>query len=329
MRRQRQAGFIRGIVSVVLLVAAIWVALHRQAVLDQFVVWRYTPTSAVSAIVKRAAFSPSGTFVFYASQPSLEGKTPFTSHCSRQEQGSVILGCYKAQRIYVYNVTDARLDGVHEVTAAHEMLHAAYERLSDDERQKVNALIEKEMAHNTDKRLKARLKLYEKTEPGQRDNELHSILGTESAHLGSELEAYYQRYFTNRSAVTSLFAKYEGVFRQLETQQNALVAELNSMGAEIKRRTTAYNLAITRLNADITAFNARASRQGGFTDEAAFAAARAELVQQQQALEAQRADLNRRIALYNSKRTELESLNLRAKELQNSLDSTPSLVPQL
>ncbi len=48
---------------------------------------------------------------------------------------NAILGCYNpsSRDIYIYNVTNSELDGVKEVTAAHEMLHAAWERLSESE----------------------------------------------------------------------------------------------------------------------------------------------------------------------------------------------------
>jgi len=324
-----QRGFVRTIVSIVLLLIAVWVFLNRQFVFDQLVVWQYRPTAPVEQVAARAQFSDAGKFLFYASQPDLSNQASFNQHCKSQEEESVILGCYSAQRIYVYNVTDARLDGVKEVTAAHEMLHAAYERLSKEERQKIDSLLEAEMTHNTNKRLKERLKIYERTEPGQRDNELHSILGTETAKLSSELEAYYKKYFTKRSAVVALFNKYEAIFRDLEDQQTRLVSQLEAMAKELKQRTSVYNAGITSLNNDIEVFNQKADTEGGFNSQGEFIAARAALLSRQAALETERTSLRARIAQYNAKRKVLESLNLRAKELHNSLDSTPAPVPAL
>jgi hypothetical protein len=325
----RRASVIRGILSLILLGAAAWVFFHRQQVLDQLVVWQYKPPASVASLATRAQFSDSGKYLFYASQPNLSDKDHFNKHCDSHEAESVVLGCYVAQRIYIYNVTDKRLDGVKEVTAAHEMLHAAYERLSGDERKRVNGLVEKEVARNPDKKLTARLKTYERTEPGERDNELHSILGTERGRLGSELEAYYAQYFKSRSAVARLFTKYEDMFRQLETQQNTLVKELNAIAKELKTRSGAYNKEIAKLNAAIDTFNARADTSGGFTTEADFKAARNKLVDEQHDLENKRTSLNKRIAEYNTKRTKLESLNLHAKDLQSSLNSKPAPVPAL
>ena len=52
-----------------------------------------------------------------------------------------MLGCYILNKgIYVYDITDDRLAGVRQVTTAHEMLHAAYDRLSVKERAQVDAM---------------------------------------------------------------------------------------------------------------------------------------------------------------------------------------------
>lgn len=325
----RRAVLARWLLSFVLIGVAGWVFLNRQLVYDQLVVWQYKPSDAILSIVDRAQLTEKAKFSFYASQPSLSDRAEFNAHCESQEKQSVILGCYVRQQIYVYNVTDSRLDGIREVTAAHEMLHAAYERLSQDEKTRVNALIEAEMAKKHDKKLQERLALYAKTEPGERDNELHSILGTEAASLGPALEQYYSQYFIHRSVITGLAAKYEGVFKSLESQQNSLVAELTALAQEVRSDIATYNAAITSLNSDIESFNARASTTGGFSSQSEFAAVRNELVVRQQALEAERTSINAKIALYEQKRAQLEALNLQAKDLQNSIDSRLSPVPSI
>ena len=43
------------------------------------------------------------------------------------------------------------------------------------------------------------------SEPGQRLNELHSLLGTEVAHLSPALERYSHRYFHDRQGIVSAF----------------------------------------------------------------------------------------------------------------------------
>ncbi len=86
------------------------------------------------------------------------------------------------------------------VTAAHEMLHAAYAELAPGQRRRVDQLLDQAFEASADQRLRDTLAEYADAEPGQRHNELHSILPTEVAELSPPLERYYQRYFEDRGA---------------------------------------------------------------------------------------------------------------------------------
>src|SRR6185295_11567695 len=92
--------------------------------------------------------------LFYVYHPVLEDKQAFNSHCTDSEK-TIVLGCYISRTgIYLYDVTDSRLNGVEQVTAAHETLHAAYERLSSSERKRVDGLTAQAFAQVTDQRIK-------------------------------------------------------------------------------------------------------------------------------------------------------------------------------
>jgi hypothetical protein len=54
-----------------------------------------------------------------------------------------------------------------------------------------------------DENLQKRLEGYAKTEPGQQNNELNSIFGTEYSKLTPELETYYAQYFKNRGMIVA------------------------------------------------------------------------------------------------------------------------------
>lgn len=77
---------------------------------------------------------------------------------------------------------------------------------------------------------------YDRAQPGSRSNELHSILGTEHADLGSEPEAHYARFFSDRSRVVVLHTKYNQRFIDLEQQVTALQAKLKQQRAVIEQR---------------------------------------------------------------------------------------------
>lgn len=270
-----------------------------------------------------------GEFLFYASQPSLEGTQMFNEKCARIEQSSAILGCYNGQYIYIYDVKNEKLDGIREVTAAHEMLHAAYLRMSDNERAKVDRLVEAEYTKlSGNQEFAERMAFYARTEPGERDNELHSIIGTEVALIDPELEQHYTAYFTDRSKVVALHTQYASIFYELQARGKELSAELERLADQIEAASGAYNQATVALNNDIQSFNERAN-SGAFSSQAQFNAERASLVARVEGLEAQRAAINSDRARYNDLREELVAIASESEALNRSIDSSLAPAPSL
>lgn len=326
-RPQRSRGFLRLGLSIVLFLAAIWLFLHRQMVIDQVAYWQYRPTAQIAALADRASMSNEGRYYFYVSFPEIQDRDHFNTSCNTTHtQETVVLGCYTGRHIYVFNVEDPKLDGIKEVTAAHEMLHAAYERLDASERNHIDALLDKTAKATTDENLKTLLSAYDKSEPGERLNELHSILGTQVHNLDPELEAYYKQYFSNRGALVDLSDKYESVFNSLKAQQQQLANELEQLAQDITAGSSDYNQSIAQLNSDIASFNDRASN-GGFSSQAQFNSERDNLVSRQDGLKAERSELNAKITQYNQKRQALEAINSQADALNRSINSNLSPVP--
>jgi hypothetical protein len=326
--RPRRNNLFRLGASLTLLAAALLVFLYRQFLIDSYNAWTYHPSTEVASISKKAKLTDTGRFYLYASKPEINDRSSFNQHCVSKGEKTALLGCYAVGRIYVFDVTDSRLDGIKEVTAAHEMLHAAYERLSDDERARIDRLVEAELASINDTRIKELVELYDTTEPGERANELHSILGTEVATLDPQLEQYYTQYFLDRQVLVRLSAKYESFFSQINDEQNALVDELNSLAARITDESKNYNDNTNRLNADISSFNQRANN-GGFASQDEFNAKRQDLLSRQAALQSERTTLNSMIAEYNQKRAKLETLNGQAEELNRNINSQLTPVPSI
>ena len=111
---------------------AAWMVINRQAVVDWWRLSQYKPSAAVKQLADNDTMIGRGRDLFYISDPQIQDSAAFNKACKNEGEKTIVLGCYKLQDIYLYNVTDARFNGVKEVTAAHEMLHAAYERLSGD-----------------------------------------------------------------------------------------------------------------------------------------------------------------------------------------------------
>ncbi len=319
-KTNRKSSIVAFVVSGVLIFAAAWVLLNRQFVLDQASVWSFTPSAEVEAIDKRVGFTDKGTFIFYATQPAIASQANFNKECPRQETGSPILGCYTGgDRIYVYDITNEQLTGMEEVTAAHEMLHAAWFRTSGDEKEKLTTELKTAYGKINDPSLKERMDYYERTEPGEFVNELHSILGTEVASLGEPLESYYSKYF-DRSAVLKLHDQYSGVYKQLYTRADELYAQMDTLSASIQSRSTAYESNVAQLSADIDSFNTRADN-GSFTTQSQFNAERNSLVRRTNSLDVERDAINASIDAYNVLYNEYQELAKQIEVLNDSIDS--------
>lgn len=317
------------IVACLLVGATIFITLNRQFVLDTVHFWTYQPTVEIEAITQQSGFTDTGKFLFYATRPQVQSGNEFNSNCDRKEQGTAILGCYVNDRIYLFNVTDERLEGIKEVTAVHEMLHVAYERLSDDEKVRINKLIEAEYeAMRADSDLAERMAFYARTEPGERDNELHSIVGTERQTIHPELEKHYRKYVNNRSKVVKLFNSYNTLFLQLENEAKTLSKKLDSLAKEIESDMAKYNAAIEELNADISDFNKRAEA-GEFTSLVAFNRERDALQRRVNEINTMRNTINNKIEQYELTRAKYNDIVTESHTLYESIDSTLAPAPSV
>lgn len=327
--RSAAGHIVRATLAVVFAALAVWLYLNQQYVFDRVSAWQYQPTSEVQTIVERSGVNDKGRFLMYAGHISIDDAQRFNQECGRIEQNAATLGCYSANQIFVYNITDPRLNGIKEVTAAHEMLHAAYQRLSSSDRQHVDQLVEAEYAKlKDDQNFATRMAIYAKAEPTERDNELHSIIGTEVADISPELEKYYTAYFTDRHKVTTLHEQYQAVFDQVAAQSAALSSQINTLADKIDAESATYNTSVKQLNADIAQFNNRAA-SGGFSSQQDFNVARSALVKRANQISAQRTTINNDIATYQELYKQLQSVASQSEALNRSIDSSLAPAPQI
>lgn len=202
------------VVTAAFALGAVWMLTHQQRVIDQFAVWQYEPDIAIAGYADRAGLTDEGRFLFYASRPEVQPEDEFDRTCAAGGEGFGVLGCYvpSERRIYLYDVTDDRLDGLEEVVATHELLHAVWDRMTQQERDALGPLLEAEAAELADDdSFAATMEFYAQSEPGERLNELHSMLGTEVAELSPALEAHYGRYIGDRPAVIAMHERSSAV----------------------------------------------------------------------------------------------------------------------
>lgn len=309
--------------TLAMVAAGVWVFTNRQLVLDQVRVWQYRPSSAVERLATRSTMTDSGKFYFYTAWPQLENAESFNQDCRRVEKASPIVGCYVSgkETIHIYDVTDPELDGIKEVTAAHEMLHVVWSRLSEQRRAELTKLLEAAYQRLADDKFAKRMAYYERAQPGSRANELHSILGTEFAEIGGELEDYYRTYFADRATLVKLHTQYNEKFTAAEAESERLAASLATRKAEIEQLTAVYMASVGQFNRKVNSFNSRAEN-GGFTSREQFVAERSSLVNESSRLKAQQQNIEAKAAAYNADVDKLNVLGERIDRLNQSLDST-------
>lgn len=250
MKNSFGKSFIKFVLVVVLVTGVAWVIVNRQAVIDWARLVTYTPNAEVKALADNTQLEQRARDLFYASDPQVQDSAPFNASCSSNEQ-TIVLGCYKAQRIYLFNIKDERFNGIKEVTAAHEMLHAAYERMDETTRRKVDAMLQPLVENMKDPRLLELVELYNRTEPGELYNEMHSILGTEAAELTPELETYYKQYFKDRSVVVRYAGQYQAIF----TESKNKIEEYDRQLSDLKPQIDQNNGTLQRMQGELESQN--------------------------------------------------------------------------
>lgn len=300
------------VVLLVLLGVMLFAWVNRQDIYDWSRLRRYDPPDEIAQLAFDTTMSNEARRLFYIYHPELNDREAFSHNCSGFGEQTIVLGCYVSMKgIYLFDVDDQRLEGVEQVTAAHEMLHVAYERLSQRERGKVDKMTAEAFKSVTDERIKRTVENYRQRDPSVVPNELHSILATEVRNLTPDLENYYRRYFTNRLAVVGFSEDYEGVLTARRNKATTLELQISSLKTDIEQ-----------LEQSLTA------------EREALRADRAEVDSQQEA-----AAYNQRVASYNN---DVQTLNaqinkynrlveeyrdiaLETKELYQALDSRPML----
>lgn len=226
---------------------------YRQDLIDYYRLHGYVAPASIVQLSTETTMTPLAQRVFYVNHPQLKDKVAFANSCpNRGGEKTIILGCYHGNQngVYLLQVVDKRLNGVIQVTAAHETLHAFYDRLSSSERSHVDAML-LDYYHNglKDQRIKDTIDGYRQSEPKDLVNEMHSIFGTEVATLPHDLETYYQHYFKDRSKVIAYAEQYQGEF----SSRQAAIKQDDQQLSDLKHKFNALEASLAQEQTQITA----------------------------------------------------------------------------
>ena len=232
MNNQPKAVSGRLIFELVVAGVLLLVAANYQTLVDQYWLIYYHPSAQMAQIEDEIGLTSQAKAVFASARPQIDDKSDFNRDCATTPD-ELELGCFFHGRIYVLEIDNSSLAPEMEVVTAHELLHAEWARYSSGEQQTLTTELEAEYKVVATSDLAQRMQAYAKSEPGQRDNELHSILGTEFPNLSPALEAHYSEYFTDRAAIAQAHAEYENVFNSRRDELTQELAQINSEKATL------------------------------------------------------------------------------------------------
>lgn len=210
---------------ILVLTFVIWSVFNATALRDWIILETYTPPKIISELAETDTMTGYAKELFYVNEPRLLNKTEFSRNCPQDSGESYVIGCYHSgdTGIYLLEVKQPQLNGIIPVTAAYEMLHAGYARLSTSSRNKIDQIMQQFYAsHNLGSQIEEQMASYAKTEPGERYDEMYSVLATEIAVLPSALNTQYAVYFSNRAKIVAM---YEGYQAALNTRLQALESD--------------------------------------------------------------------------------------------------------
>ena len=278
------------------LAVAVTVLLNQQWITDFVRGMGYQPSGQMGRIMDSLDLTGRGEFLFKASRPELSSQDEFNAICrTAMDEEMAVLGCYTNDNIYVYNIESAELDGIRELTTAHELLHAVWARMGEGDRSALRSALSQALEKNRNI-LGEELDVYD---AGQKQEELFVRAGTEVADLPAELEKVYGEVFTDQDKVVGFYNKYIGVFRAMEKEMDELAEQMKEIQAQIDSLSSDYESRVNVLSGEIDVFNACAETAGCFASEGEFYSRRAVLVAEQEALEGMYNQINGLVDQYN------------------------------
>ncbi len=303
--------------SIILLVATAAIAINFTVIKDFFTGLAYRPTDEMSRIRTDLNLTDKGTLIFNATMPELKEKSDFNTLCRGTEIETAILGCYRDDRVYVYDITDEELIGIRELTSAHELLHAVYHRMSSQQKQELTDILVQVYQENQDT-LGEEIDLYQ---DDQKKEEIYVRAGTEIRDLPDELEKHYAEIFKNQDQIADYYKSYITVFKQIEQNLETLLKKAQDLETEITTKTAEYESGATNLNQEIQEFNNCANTPNCFISRWAFNNQRNALLNRQNELENLYNEINQLISEYNTTATEYNENLLHGQALNMAINS--------
>lgn len=277
----------------------------------------YDESAAIGEIRKDLELTDKGERIFLATQPALESAEDFNEHCDSHRMDVSLLGCYVKDKMYIYEIQHSDLKDSNKVTAAHELLHAAWARMSNGEREHVEKLLQDFKQQYPDW-VEEELKLYGENEQLE---ELYTRVGTKCRDIPEELEQHYQTYFKNRLKIVEFYENYQAPFNKLQAESKELREKVERLGQEIETERQEYFTRLDQFDTQVAKFNNCADTEGCFHSVVEFQNRRTQLENERVSLNNLREQINLKIDENNAAVAEYQEKQKLLGELSNALNS--------
>lgn len=208
---------------------------NYRSINDVYAVMSYDGPEAMRELANGSGLNMHGRALFFATNPQYVDANTMSTKCEGGEK-VILYGCYTPSdnRIYILELPEGYKDAEY-TTAAHEMLHAAWQNeLStsrrDELRKELDIILNEYPAQD---QIVETLLNYDKEDTFTYSSEIHSLIGTQSVSLSSTLTAHYDAYFSSRyESVSRHQAFEEKVDGQVESL-NSRLSELEALKGEL------------------------------------------------------------------------------------------------
>jgi len=221
----------------------------------------FTPSPEMEQVIDNINLTSRGERILKASSPTLDSRDVFNEKCDSHNAEIYVLGCYLTgdDAIHLYNIDSDELDGVIESTAAHELLHAVYNRLPFWEKTSLNNQL-KAVYNSLDENdeIKTSMQLYSDDDFY---DELHSRLGTEIKNLPYDLEKHYAAIFEDQDTIVDYYERYSGTFKKYESELKELEQKINNLKNDIEAEEARLTNLSNELNIKIDNYNTRVKQR--------------------------------------------------------------------
>ena len=297
MTSKKAKSFVWTAVFVFAIIICVAVFLNREWIYDWWRGMSYQVTDRMANLRSELQLTDRGAFLFNASQPALNMRDDFNQHCRGGGDDEIaVLGCYVSGNIYVYDINAEELEGIKELTLAHELLHAVWARMGESERVSLNDGLAQVLKSN-EATLGEELATYGEKE---RQEELYVRAGTEIKNLPAELEKHYAEIFKNQDAVVEFYEKYIRVFRETKRQITEIKEQMEVTRKEYDALGAEYSQRLEQYNADVMSFNRCVETRGCFESIASYETRRGELVSERNNLSEMYTRLDGLVGEYNA-----------------------------